>query len=352
MLVAWPPPGAAGVLLVIAHPDDESMFFAPSVTRAVAAGLPVRLLCLSTGDADGLGAARRRELGAAARALGVGVGVGGAWAAAGGGGGVTVLDDPRLRDGMRETWDHGVVAEAVAAELEAIGRAGGEGGGGGGGGGGAGGVEGGAGARPRRRQQQQQQAEGIGGRDGGERGGWALLTFDARGVSGHANHRDTSAGVLRLAAAAAAAAAEGGGAGSRSSGGGSGGIGGGGVGGGAPAAARVHSAWQLRSEPLPVKFMGPVGALLVAAWAVQLALASRWRWCRGAGSTARRRGGAGKAPPGSASPAGAAALVFASCGPRASLRAMRLHATQWVWYRWLFVAFSSYGWVNVLLLGS
>lgn len=61
------------ICLLIAHPDDEAMFFAPSVLALTrpAAGNHVRILCLSTGDADGLGATRRRELQRSAVLLGL-----------------------------------------------------------------------------------------------------------------------------------------------------------------------------------------------------------------------------------------------------------------------------------------
>lgn len=36
-------------LLVIAHPDDESMFFAPTLLELLRAGEQVHVLCLSTG---------------------------------------------------------------------------------------------------------------------------------------------------------------------------------------------------------------------------------------------------------------------------------------------------------------
>jgi N-acetylglucosaminylphosphatidylinositol deacetylase len=135
-----------------------------------------------------------------------------------------------------------------------------------------------------------------------------VLTFDAQGVSGHPNHRDTSAGV------AEAAAQSGGGSSSSISG----------------EDNSIHSVWQLRSEPLALKFLGPVGAALAAL----LALLGR-----------RKSGGAAPPPP---PPPPLVAIVPARAPVLASLRAMRLHASQWVWFRWLFVAFSSYGWVNVL----
>jgi len=41
---------ARRVLLVTAHPDDETMFFAPTVQALKAAGAYVSLLCLSNGS--------------------------------------------------------------------------------------------------------------------------------------------------------------------------------------------------------------------------------------------------------------------------------------------------------------
>lgn len=52
------------ICLLIAHPDDEAMFFAPTVLALTRpeTGNHVKILCLSTGDADGLGETRKKEL--------------------------------------------------------------------------------------------------------------------------------------------------------------------------------------------------------------------------------------------------------------------------------------------------
>lgn len=50
------------VLLVTAHPDDESLFFAPTLASLKSSDADVFFLCLSTGDADGLGKVRQQEL--------------------------------------------------------------------------------------------------------------------------------------------------------------------------------------------------------------------------------------------------------------------------------------------------
>ncbi|OAQ66752.1 N-acetylglucosaminyl-phosphatidylinositol de-N-acetylase [Pochonia chlamydosporia 170] len=52
------------ICLLIAHPDDEAMFFAPTVLALTRpeTGNHVKILCLSTGNADGLGETRKKEL--------------------------------------------------------------------------------------------------------------------------------------------------------------------------------------------------------------------------------------------------------------------------------------------------
>jgi N-acetylglucosaminylphosphatidylinositol deacetylase len=65
---------------VTAHPDDESLFFAPTLTSLLShkrkldkdvLSAEVYLLCLSTGNADGLGKTRQREMAHALDVLGI-----------------------------------------------------------------------------------------------------------------------------------------------------------------------------------------------------------------------------------------------------------------------------------------
>lgn len=84
------------ILLLIAHPDDEAMFFAPtllSLTRPQY-GNHVKILCLSTGNADGLGEVRRKELVKSGLMLGLRNAQD-----------VLILDDPQFPDSMTATWD-------------------------------------------------------------------------------------------------------------------------------------------------------------------------------------------------------------------------------------------------------
>ena len=70
--------GPSNVLLLTAHPDDECMFFAPTVLALQETALqhPPKLhsLCLSVGNANGLGETRRRELEGSLDVLGIGEG--------------------------------------------------------------------------------------------------------------------------------------------------------------------------------------------------------------------------------------------------------------------------------------
>ncbi|KAI9328302.1 putative deacetylase LmbE-like domain-containing protein [Zopfochytrium polystomum] len=105
--------GVLRVLLVTAHPDDECMFFAPLLLgldaqqqRANgAAKVLVSVLCLSSGNADGLGSVRKTELTKSCAELGIAPDR------------VTVIDHPQLQDSMNVWWKEDVVAEMVRAQL-------------------------------------------------------------------------------------------------------------------------------------------------------------------------------------------------------------------------------------------
>eukprot|EP00536_Pseudo-nitzschia_multiseries_P007268 jgi/Psemu1/195114/e_gw1.167.124.1 len=58
-------------VIVFAHPDDESMFFLPTIRSLVDAGETVWFLCLTTGNYDGLGKIREKELEKVGKLLGV-----------------------------------------------------------------------------------------------------------------------------------------------------------------------------------------------------------------------------------------------------------------------------------------
>lgn len=92
------------ICLLIAHPDDEAMFFAPAVLSLTRPelGNHLKILCLSSGNADGLGEVRKKELVKSGMQLGLR-----------NTSDVLVLDDPQFPDSMIATWD----AKAISTLL-------------------------------------------------------------------------------------------------------------------------------------------------------------------------------------------------------------------------------------------
>ncbi|CAK9049201.1 Probable N-acetylglucosaminyl-phosphatidylinositol de-N-acetylase (Phosphatidylinositol-glycan biosynthesis class L protein) (PIG-L) [Durusdinium trenchii] len=125
---------AAGVVLVVAHPDDEAMFFWPTLSQLRAAGVNISVLCLSTGNFDGLGDVRRQEMERSCLQLGVS------------GDALEILDVPELQDGWHK-WSPDAVAAKALTFLA-------------------------------------------------RRKATVVLTFDGQGVSGHPNHISASEGML------------------------------------------------------------------------------------------------------------------------------------------------------------
>ena len=123
------PAGNTTVSLLLAHPDDEVMFFSPALASLrELPGVSFDIVCFSNGDAAGLGATRAAELQRSVDLL-----------LSGTPHSLRILDYP---DGLDEHWD----AAQMAGDIIPAGSAG--------------------------------SAEAPS----------ALLTFDAAGVSGHANH--------------------------------------------------------------------------------------------------------------------------------------------------------------------
>lgn len=126
------------VLLVTAHPDDEVLFFSPTILALVGMGVQVYALCLSIGNADGLGDIRRQELFNSYASLGVPNQF------------VASINDQRLQDGMTTEWP----AEAITAHVA-----------------------------------KQEQVHGP---------FEAVITFDEKGISGHPNHSACYRAIKRL----------------------------------------------------------------------------------------------------------------------------------------------------------
>jgi len=103
---------ARRVLLVVSHPDDESMFFGPTLLnlcRTRPSAENVFLLCMSNGDfrGNGEGVVRKHELYAACNVLGLPEE------------NITILSYTKLRDDPTVRWREEVVSEAVLQTVHA-----------------------------------------------------------------------------------------------------------------------------------------------------------------------------------------------------------------------------------------
>ena len=129
-------------VLVTAHPDDESMFFLPVMRALISrADEKVWLICLSTGDYDGLGKIREKEMLNAGTMLGLDK---------------TIVCD-NLKDHPTERWPSNHVSNEIESVLK----------------------------------------DNL-PKDSTPFSMIRFITFDEGGVSGHVNHTDTYLGVVDL----------------------------------------------------------------------------------------------------------------------------------------------------------
>mmetsp|Transcript_9560 Transcript_9560/g.28537 ORF Transcript_9560/g.28537 Transcript_9560/m.28537 type:complete len:284 (+) Transcript_9560:65-916(+) len=141
-------------VIVFAHPDDESMFFLPTIRSLVDSGETVWFLCLTTGDYDGLGKIRQKELQKVGKLLGVSRVIVRSDDVNGATNDASFLDHPTKRH------DERLVADAIRDSLS-----------------------------------NHFHQSGPSGESANQ---FVLVTFDQLGVSGHVNHIDTYLGVRRL----------------------------------------------------------------------------------------------------------------------------------------------------------
>ncbi|THH21145.1 hypothetical protein EW146_g348 [Bondarzewia mesenterica] len=219
------------VLLLTAHPDDEAFFFGPTITSLASQSSDTELysLCLSTGDANGLGEIRKQEFMQSLDVLGIVNGK--RW----------VLDKAGLKDNFTATWDAKLVADIVRPYVL-------------------------------------------------EHDITTILTFDAGGISFHPNHKSLFHGVSYLLSTLS----------------------------------DPPEAYGLISLPTFAKYIGPFAPLLAKLdLTVSLALSHLGY-------------------PISNIPVS----VAGARGYLTAARALTQHRSQMVWFRWLYLSFSRYMWVN------
>ncbi|KAK5888038.1 hypothetical protein CesoFtcFv8_016580 [Champsocephalus esox] len=125
-------------LVVTAHPDDECMFFAPTIIRLVELKASVHLLCLSEGNYYNQGAQRKQELLNSCAVLGIPDSR------------ITIIDHKKLPDDPKAEWSVSLVSSLIVKHMR-------------------------------------------------EHSFNMVLTFDGSGVSGHANHTAIHKAVSYLA---------------------------------------------------------------------------------------------------------------------------------------------------------
>ncbi|CAO3625104.1 unnamed protein product [Cunninghamella echinulata] len=91
------------ILLLTAHPDDECMFFGPTLSSLKSSGNKSRIhvLCLSTGNADGLGNIRKKELSRSCQTFDILPSH------------IKALNHEDLQDGMKNTWSSKTIANII-----------------------------------------------------------------------------------------------------------------------------------------------------------------------------------------------------------------------------------------------
>lgn len=96
------------ILFVTAHPDDECMFFTPTILSTLRSGNQIYLVCLSKGDYEGQGEIRKKELIASCTKLGIYQSR------------VTIVDDEKFRDGPDNVWDVEALGERIVSVVKRV----------------------------------------------------------------------------------------------------------------------------------------------------------------------------------------------------------------------------------------
>ena len=97
-------PSIGSVLLIIAHPDDEIMFWTPTIKTFLGNNIPLKILCLSNGNYNGLGELREKEFDDISRALNLSDN--------------QILDIPELQDNITQKWEPSIVSEQIEEFLK------------------------------------------------------------------------------------------------------------------------------------------------------------------------------------------------------------------------------------------
>ncbi|CAN2387846.1 Phosphatidylinositol glycan anchor biosynthesis [Pristimantis euphronides] len=99
-------PGVRSPLLLIAHPDDECMFFAPTILGVLEEQRPLSVLCCSAGNYYNQGEIRKKELIQSCAALGIAPS------------NVTLIDHRDLPDSPTVKWDERLLSSLILNHIQ------------------------------------------------------------------------------------------------------------------------------------------------------------------------------------------------------------------------------------------
>lgn len=100
-------PKSRRALLIVAHPDDETMFFAPTLHGLRLSGSAIYMLCISTGNSGGIGVKRKYELAKAFAIHGLSLD------------NLTILDYEKFQDGFVR-WSKEELARVVLRYMQVL----------------------------------------------------------------------------------------------------------------------------------------------------------------------------------------------------------------------------------------
>ncbi|KAF7377657.1 hypothetical protein MSAN_00188600 [Mycena sanguinolenta] len=268
---------AGNILLLTAHPDDECMFFAPTILALAALQRPsvssrdrastssLYSLCMSVGNADGLGPIRKFELESSLDLLGVDTDK------------RLIVDHPDLQDNFTVYWDAQVIASVLKPYV----------------------------LENRINTVNLPHFTVIRGAHCPQ-----ILTFDHQGISGHPNHKSLPAGVKQLMSTL-----------------------------------KEVRLFTLISTPVVPKY-GGILAPSLAKFDLYASSLLHFLEARLVRLLALLNISVTPAPKTTSPPDVMPVFVSGIKEQWTAVQAMRAHTSQMVWFRWLYVMFSRYMWVN------
>ena len=88
------------VLIIIAHPDDEIMFFTPTIKYLIKIGIKIKILCLSNGNYDKIGEIRTEEFKNVSKYLKLEDN--------------ELINIPELQDDIKKFWNEKIVSDKIS----------------------------------------------------------------------------------------------------------------------------------------------------------------------------------------------------------------------------------------------